>query len=161
MKRSKLVLPAFLVVLLASAPGEAEEVKKQAKPAPVPAQEKFYVYGGNCSRSISLRGTYDTLVAAGDAAEKLRSVDKMRHVSLRTGDHARDYFGGSATEYKVYARYEVGCRLGPRGYRLHATVEKWDKAKEMADKLAKAGARVEIVGHYAPKTTSGEATKGK
>jgi hypothetical protein len=149
--RSKLVLPAFLGILLVSTLSPAEEVKKQAKATTPP--EKFYVYGGGCSRSIRLQGTYDTLPAAFTAAEILRSTDKLNHVTIRTGDHDKDHFGRAATEYKVY-RQMWRCSIS-----LHKTVDKWDKANQIADELRKSGGRVEIVGHYAPKQVAREAGK--
>jgi hypothetical protein len=143
MFRANLVLAAVLIMLLAFTTSPASEVTKQAKTEP--AKEKFFVYGGGCSRSIRLQGTYDSLRAAFSAAEQYRTKEKLRFVTVRTGAHEKDYFGNGASQYKVY---RFACR---GGLTLHATVEKANKANEIADKLKKEGVRVEIVGHYAAK----------
>jgi hypothetical protein len=118
--------------------------------APSTPKEKFYVYGGGCSRSIQLRGTYTTIQAACVAAEKLRK-EKQRFVTVRTGAHKKDYFGWNATQYKVYHKAsEDSCRAR-FGWVLNKTVEKAKKAREIAEKLKKDGDSVEIVGHYVAK----------
>src|SRR5262245_41742643 len=111
----------------------------------VPAGEKVYVYGGGCSRSIQLQGTYDHAWQACEAAEKLRTKDKLRYVTVRTGAHEKDYFGTNATQYKVYRNR---CKLN---WQLQATFDSPEKAKDLADSLKKAGDGVEVVLHYAPR----------
>jgi hypothetical protein len=143
MIRTTLALLAALVILPASAPGASGPARKVKAAV---AKEKFYVYGGSCSRSIGLRGTYETIEAAFAAAEKFRTKDKLKWVTVRTGKHDKDYFGGNPTQYKVYRR---GCR--GRTWILHATAEKADKAKEVVEKLRKDAVPVEVVGHYAGK----------
>jgi hypothetical protein len=142
MIRTNLSLLAVLVVLAAPALGTANETPKPEKIEPL--KEKFYVYGGGCSRSIRLQGTYENLQDAFAAAETYRTKEKLRFVTVRTGAHKEDYFGDRATQYKVYRR---GIRCG--NWFLHATVESAAKAKEMADKLRTELSPVEIVGHYA------------
>jgi hypothetical protein len=144
MIRTNLSLVAVLVILVAPALGTANESARREKPEL--AKEKFYVYGGGCSRSIQLRGTYENLKDAFAAAETFRTKQKLKFVTVRTGAHDKDYFGSSATQYRVYIR---GARCG--NWFLHATVQSADKAKEMADKLKTEHAPVEIVGYYAAK----------
>jgi hypothetical protein len=142
MIRTTLSLFAVLTVLAAPAPGTANET-----PGPEqlqPSKEKFYVYGGGCSRSIRLQGTYENIEEAFAAAETYRTKEKLKHVTVRTGAHEKDYFGDSATQYKVYRR---GIRCG--NWILHATVDSAAKAKEMADKLRTELSPVEIIGCYA------------
>jgi len=143
MIRTNLALLAVLGILLATPPGRAFEKAPPEKPAK--AVEKYYVYGGSCSRSIRLQGTYEHIGQAWEAAEKLRNKEMMKWVSVRSGAHERDYFGTAATQYKVY---QLLCR---GGWRLHATLESADKAKEIADKLKGDGNPIEIVLHYAAK----------
>jgi hypothetical protein len=134
MIRTNLSLLAVLAILAAPDLGTTGE----------PSKEKFYVYGGGCSRSIRLQGTYENLKDAFAAAEKYRTREKLRFVTVRTGAHAKDYFGNQATQYKVYRR---SLRCG--NWSLLAAVEGADRAKAMADKLKTELAPVEIVGHYA------------
>jgi hypothetical protein len=145
MIRTNLALPTFLGILLVAAAGtaSANEPKKVEKTEAV--KEKFCVYAGGCSRSIRLRGTYESLDQAAKAAEKCRK-DKLRFVTVRTGAHERDYFGRGATQYKVYVQ---GCKK--KGWQLHATVASDKKAQEMVDRLKKENIQVEIVGHYEKK----------
>jgi hypothetical protein len=138
MNRTKLALLAVLAIPLASALAAANQPAPQQTAT---AQEKFYVYGGGCSRSIRLQGTYETIRDAYAAAEKGRS-EGLKYVSVRTGEHDRDYFGNAANEYKVYSKT---CKSS---WKLYATVASADKAKEMADQLQKGGSDVEIVRHY-------------
>jgi hypothetical protein len=144
MIRKKLCLLAVMATLAAPALGPANEKTKPEKGQP--AKEKFYVYGGGCSRSIRLQATYDTIKDAFAAAETYRTKKKLRFVTVRTGAHAKDYFGNGAAQYKVYRR---GIRCG--NWFLHATVDSAAKAKEMADKLKTKLSPVEIVGHYPAK----------
>jgi len=143
MIRTTLALLAVLGIFPASPPCRAFEKAPQEKPEKT--LEKFYVYGGGCSRSIRLQGTYEDIRQAWEAAEKLRNKDMMKWVSVRTGAHDRDYFGTAATQYKVY---EILCKGGGM---LHATVESADKAKAIADKLKGEGNPIEIVLRYAAK----------
>ena len=144
MIRTNLSLAAVLAILVGPALGTANESVRREKTEP--AKEKFYVYGGGCSRSIELRGTYENLNDAFAAAEMFRTKQKLKWVTVRTGAHDKDYFGSSATQYRVYIRRP---RCG--NWVLHATVQKADKAKEMVDKLKTERSPVEIVGYYAAK----------
>ncbi|HKB35322.1 MAG TPA: hypothetical protein VKD72_02645 [Gemmataceae bacterium] len=144
MIRTNLSLVAVLAILVAPALGAANESARREKTEP--AKEKYYVYGGGCSRSIELRGTYDNLNDAFAAAETFRTKQKMNWVTVRTGAHDKDYFGSSATQYRVYVR-----RIRCGNWVLHSTVQSADKAKEMADKLKTERSPVEIVGYHAPK----------
>jgi hypothetical protein len=142
MIRTNLSLLAVLATLAAPAPGTANERPKPEKVEP--SKEKFYVYGGGCSRSIRLRGTYENINDAFAAAETYRAKENLRFVTVRTGAHGKDYFGDRATQYRVYRR---GIRCG--NWFLHATVEGAGQAKEMADKLKTEHSPVEIVGYCA------------
>lgn len=113
--------------------------------APTPAKELYSVYGGNCSRSIRLQGSYDTSDAAFAAAEVFRTEKKMLHVSVRAGAHERDHFGNSATECRVYRR---NLKCGQ--WVLRATVATRAEAVARADEL-RAGSAVGVVGFYAAK----------
>jgi hypothetical protein len=141
MIRTILSLLAVLTFLAAATPGTANEPATRKKIEP--PKEKYYIYGGGCSRSIRLQGTYETLADAFAAAEKFRTGG-MKFVTVRTGEHTKDYFGDSATQYQVYRR---GIRCG--NWLLHATVDSAAKAKDMADKLKTERSPVEIVGYYA------------
>jgi hypothetical protein len=145
MIRTNLFTLAVLVVLAATGLGTAAEAPK---PEPVgPQQEKFYVYGGGCSRSIRLQGTYENVKDAFAAAETFRTKEKLSYVTVRTGAADRDHFGNGATEYKVYRL--SGCRCPT--WSLYAKAETADKAKEIAEKLKADSSPVEIVGYYAAK----------
>ncbi len=144
MIRTNLSLWAVLAILAVPALGTANETSKPAKIEA--SKEKFYVYGGGCSRSISLQGTYENLKDAFAAAETCRTKKKLKFVTVRTGAHEKDYFGNGATQYRVYRR---GIRCG--NWFLHATVDSAAKAKELADKLKTEHSPVEIVGYYAAK----------
>jgi hypothetical protein len=142
MIRTNLFLLAVLAIQAAPALGTTDETPRPEKvEAP---KEKFYVYGGGCSRSIRLQGTYENLEDAFAAAETFRTKEKLKFVTVRTGAHEKDHFGDSATQYKVYCR-----RIRCGNWALLATVDSADKAKEMADKLKTEHSPVEIVGHYA------------
>ena len=138
---SRLAILAFLAV-----PAFGTETDTSRSARIEPAREKFHVYGGRCSRSIQLQGTYDNIKDAFAAAETFRTKENMRFVTVRTGAHDRDYFGTSATQYKVY-RLETKCG----NWLVHATVDSDVKAKELADKLKSEEKSVEIVGYYATK----------
>jgi hypothetical protein len=140
MKRANLALLAVLGILVASALATASEPAQQKKTEGV--QEKFYVYGGGCSRSIRLQGTYEAIGDACAAAAKYRA-EGLKWVSVRTGEHDRDHFGFGATEYSVYVR---ACKAG---WQLQATIANADDAKAMADQLKRGFSNVEIVLHYA------------
>jgi hypothetical protein len=142
MIRTILSLLAVLTFLAVATVGTAREPAPRKKTEP--PKEKYYVYGGNCSRSIGLKGTYETLDEAFAAAEKFRTGG-MKWLTVRTGEtSAKDYFGASATQYQVYCR---SPRCG--NWFLHATVQSADKAKGMAEKLKTQFSPVEIVGLYA------------
>ena len=107
----------------------------------VPHYGRFSVFGGNCSRSIGLRGTYESATEAIAAARKCRN-DGLKHVTVRIGEG--DYFGTDAKQYQVYRR---GCK---GGWYLHATVDNSDMANKISDELKSSGRReVEIVLNYA------------
>jgi hypothetical protein len=148
MNRANLALLAVLGILLASALAVASEPAQQKKTEG--AEEKFYVYGGGCSRSIRLQGTYDSVGEACAAAAKCRA-EGLKWVSVRTGAHDRDYFGTGATEYSIYSR---SCKTG---WRLSATVANAENAKAMAEQLKRGFFDAEIVLHYA-KAASAPAT---
>lgn len=113
---------------------------------PAPAKEQFFVYGGSCSRSIRVQGTYDKVEDAFAAADKLRKAE-MKHVTVRTGAHQRDWFGTAASEYRLYGQ---SCRS--RIWFVRATADSPAKAQEMVEKLKQDGfSPVEIVGYYAAK----------
>ena len=71
MIRTILSLLAVLTFLAAATPGTANEPATRKKIEP--PKEKYYIYGGGCSRSIRLQGTYETLADAFAAAEKFRT----------------------------------------------------------------------------------------
>src|SRR5881227_3894886 len=102
-----LTLAGALTLPLDILPNETKKAENKA----APVKEKFCVYGGGCSRSIRLQASYDSAAEACAAAEKFRSKDKLRFVSVRTGAHDRDYFGRGikGTQYKVYRN---SCRVG-------------------------------------------------
>jgi hypothetical protein len=127
---------ALAVALIASAPSTARE-KKAAETV----KEKFFVYGGGCSRSIRLQATFDNVWDACEAAERLRGKDKLNHVTVRTGAHAKSHFGTNANQYKVYSN---PCKV----WALRAATDSADRAREIAEKLKKDGDRVEIVVHF-------------
>ncbi len=141
MIRAKLVLLAVITILSQSTPSMADDTAKPEQPE---ALKKFCVYGGSCSRSIRVQGSYATIQEAAAAAEKCRT-DKLNYVSIRTGATDNDYFGMGATQYQVYA---VGCRVG---WSLQATVDSADKANELAEQFKKDGRRFEVVLVYAAK----------
>jgi hypothetical protein len=147
MIRTKLSLFAVLAALAAPALGTAAAPRTANGE---PAKEKFYVYGGSCSRSIRLQGTYEDIRDALEAAQKYRTEAKLRFVTVRTGAHDRDYFGNGATHYKVYRKID-GRRAGCGNWFLQATVSSAAEAKKVADKLQTGLSPVEIVGHYAAK----------
>ena len=138
MIRTKLVLLAVITILAQSTRTMADDA---AKPE---ALKKFCVYGGSCSRSIRMQGSYATIQEAAIAAEKCRT-DKLNYVTIRTGATGNDYFGMGATQYQVYT---VGCRVG---WQLQATVDTEDKANEVAEQYKKDGRRFEVVLVYATK----------
>jgi hypothetical protein len=141
MIRTILSLLAVLTFLAVATVGTAREPAPRKKTEP--PKEKYYVYGGGCSRSIGLKGTYETLDEAFAAAEKFRTGG-MKWVTVRAGAHEKDYFGASATRYQVYRR---SLRSG--NWVLQATVDSADKAKDMAEKQKTQLSPVEIVGFYA------------
>src|SRR5439155_18357316 len=120
------ILSVFTALLILAVPALGES----SRPEKIdPPKGKFFVYGGGCSRSIRLQGTSENLEDAFAAAERFRTKDKLNYVTVRTGAHEKDYFGDKATQYKVHHR-ERKCGT----WVLDATVERADRASEMADK---------------------------
>jgi hypothetical protein len=110
----------------------------------------FHVYGGNCSRSIGLRGSYATVEEAITAAAKLQTEKELKHVTIRTGDMAAlkaDYFGRGAAEYQVYRR---GVRCGI--WSVHSTLSDADKVTALIKELETRLSPVAIVSVYKAKT---------
>jgi hypothetical protein len=109
-----------------------------------PVKETYHVYGGGCSRSIRLQGTYDTPGAAFAAADVLRTEKKLGHVTVRAGAHERDHFGSAATEYRVYRKV---TKCGQ--WVLHATVPTAAEAVKVTEELAAGRHAAGVVGFYA------------
>ncbi len=149
MLRANLTLLALTGALTLIPAGVSNETKKDEKKA-APVKQKFCVYGGGCSRSIRLQGTYDSVAAACAAAEQFRNKDTLRFVTVRTGgSHDKDYFGfGSGVPGVKYQVYRLLCRSG---WQLHSSLDSADKAKALTDQLTKEGNRIEVVVHYPAK----------
>jgi hypothetical protein len=132
------ILAAGLIALAAAEAARAEE-----KPT-VPEKTTFKVYGGSCSRSWRLLGTYENANDALRAAQKFRGEDKIRRVEVTTGN-GDGLLLGNPTSFSVYRQ---GARCG--NWFLTTTVE----SRQKADELMKSGTTdlqpLALVLHYPP-----------
>jgi hypothetical protein len=137
-RTSLMILGAGLLALLAT------ESTRSDEKATDPAKPAFKVYGGQCTRSWRLLGTYDNAHNACKAARKFRTEDKMR-AEVTTGNGVGSILGGTPTSYSVYQR---GIRCG--NWLLHSTVDSRQKAEEIMKGFNKDLQPTELVYHFAP-----------
>jgi hypothetical protein len=106
-------------------------------------KQTFNVYGGACSRSWRLLGTYENADAALKAAAKFRTTNKFR-VEVTTGQGSGSVHGRPIA-YSVYSR---GIRCG--NWRIQETVKDRQKADDIVKSFANDLQSLEVVLHYAP-----------
>ena len=119
---------------------EKVEIVREYKPT-----EVFEVYGGGCSRSWRLRGTYLTIRDAHEAAEDFRTNQKLS-CKVTTGIKGRAWSYDSPKQYKVYVQ---GCK---GGWGLAETTTDPKKVQEVVEARKKQDVRTEVVQHFVPAT---------
>jgi hypothetical protein len=111
-------------------------------------KEVFHIFGGGCSRSWRLWGTYVTGKEACEAAEAFRTKEKSSGFKVTTGAdwrHPLAYRFGSPTRYTVYAR------AGEGDWTQVETTNDGKKAQEVLEARKKENVRVEVVEDYTSK----------
>jgi hypothetical protein len=126
------VLTALALVLTASA-----AAARPPAPAQKQAGQKFHVYGGNCSRSVRLLGTYDDAGAACWAAAAFRA-QKLVRVQVTTGNLGP--WSGTVNSYSVYGR---SCKV----FSLRGRAETFWKAALLGELVRSNRDEVEIIYH--------------
>jgi hypothetical protein len=129
---------------------KAEQVAKQHKDNGDTVQvvhdyapkEVFHVYGGGCSRSYQLRGTYTSAEEAFRAAESFRA-DKKWRCNVASGTKGKEWLTGSPAQYVVYER---ACK---NNWTVGITTKDLKKAEEAA--AAGEWGKGEVVHQYASK----------
>jgi hypothetical protein len=108
--------------------------------------EVYQIYGGGCTRSLRLLGTYATMRETGQAAEEFRTSQKLRNCLVTTGTRGQSYYSlGTPAQYKVYFESCKGRWI------LVTTTNDAKKAQEAANKQKKDNRQVEVVQHYTKK----------
>lgn len=135
-------IASLVALALFVAVGVAEDKAQQEKKEPT---KKYFVYGGGCSRSIKLQGSYAEIDQAFDAAENFRTKHMMKWISVRTGNNT-DWFGRDAKVYHIYTR---GIRCGV--WQVSSKVDDYEKASKIVEELTKKGQKADLLAVYVEK----------